>query len=149
MAINELKNGNHLRKALLVVSGGDEYNSHYSQAEIINAADDAHVPIYSVVIFDSQANPSAPAEATAADLEALADITGGRYLTGSLSDPSLALTVARFGIELRNAYVLAYRPKNATGAVRLHVVKVDVTPIRGLPPLEAKFQPQYYYASSQ
>lgn len=51
--------------------------------------------------------------------------------------------VAKIGIELRNLYVLGYRPQNAAPDGKYRKVQVKVQ-ARGLPPLRAFFHTGYF-----
>jgi len=60
----------------------------------------------------------------------------------------LADVATKIGIELRNQYVLGYRPKNPVRNGRWHKIKVKLMPPKGLPPLTV-YAKSGYYAPSQ
>jgi Ca-activated chloride channel homolog len=79
-------------------------------------------------------------------LEDITRVTGGRAFTVDNPD-DLADIAAKIGIELRNQYVLGYRPKNFVPDGKWHKVKVKLVPPRGLPPLQVHAKAGYYAAS--
>ncbi|MGE0405592.1 MAG: VWA domain-containing protein, partial [Candidatus Korobacteraceae bacterium] len=60
----------------------------------------------------------------------------------------LADVATKIGIELRNQYVLGYRPNNATHDGKWRKVQVKLNPPKGLPPLRV-YSKTGYYAPSQ
>jgi Ca-activated chloride channel family protein len=130
VALNAMKKARNPRKALLVISDGVDNNSRYTQSEITNLLREADVPVYAISI-----DPAFLREAT--------EQTGGRHFAVDDLDqlPNLATKIS---IELRNQYVLGYRPKNATRDGNYRRVQVELIQPRGLPPLTATFRSGYY-----
>jgi len=54
------------------------------------------------------------------------------------------LHLAKIGVELRNQYVLGYRPTNAEKDGKYRKVQVKVNQPRGLPALKAAYRLGYY-----
>src|SRR6266852_3522369 len=113
MAMNQMKKGRNPRKAILIISDGGDNSSRYTESEVKNAVRESDVQIYSIGIFESFAGRQrTPEEANGPGLlNEIAEQTGGRYFAAdNLADlPDVA---AKIGLELRNQYVLGYRPKN-------------------------------------
>jgi Ca-activated chloride channel family protein len=53
----------------------------------------------------------------------------------------------KIGIELRNQYVLGYRPKNPVRDGKWRKIKVKLNPPKGLPPLKVYAKTGYYAPS--
>src|SRR5207244_2232211 len=71
------------------------------------------------------------------------ELTGGRTFT--IDNPNdLADVATKIGIELRNQYVLGYRPKNGTRDGKWRKIKVKLIPPKGLPPLRVYAKTGYY-----
>ena len=70
-------------------------------------------------------------------------MTGGRvFPVSSLSDlPDIA---AKIGMELRNQYVLGYKPSDARHNGAWRKIKVKLVPPKGLPPLNVYAKTGYY-----
>jgi Ca-activated chloride channel family protein len=80
-------------------------------------------------------------------LSEITEITGGRSFT--IDNPNdLGDVATKIGIELRNQYVIGYRPKNPSHDGKWRKIKVKLLPPKGLPPLRV-FAKTGYYAPSQ
>ena len=140
--IHKMKDAKHSKKALLVISDGGDNRSRYTDNEIKNLIREADVQIYSIGIFDMVRN--SPEELQGPEmLGELSDETGGRLFT--ISDPSeLSDTAVKIGVELRNQYVLGYRPTNAAHDGRWRKLKVKLLTPKGLPTLNVHAKAGYY-----
>jgi len=79
-------------------------------------------------------------------LSDVSEATGGRMFTvDNFND--LADIAARIGVELRNQYVLGYRPKKAEYDGKWHKIKVKLAPPKGLSQLQVRAKQGYYAAS--
>jgi len=76
-------------------------------------------------------------------LSEITQLTGGRvFPVTSLNDlPDIA---AKIGLELRNQYVLGYKPGNARHNGAWRKIKVKLAPPKGLPPLNTYAKTGYY-----
>jgi Ca-activated chloride channel family protein len=103
------------------------------------------VEIYAIGIFDAYA--ATPEERTGPQLlNDLAEETGGRLFR--VDDISEMGDIAeKISTELRNQYVIGYRPKNLTRDGKWRKVKVKVNPPQGLPPLTIHARTGYYAPS--
>ena len=140
--IAKMKKAKHSKKALLVISDGGDNHSRYTDGEIKRLVREADVQIYSIGIFDTVR--STPEEiAGPSMLNEISDETGGRLFT--ISDPSeLTDTAVKIGVELRNQYVLGYRPKNAAHDGKWRKLKVKLLTPKGLPTLNVHAKAGYY-----
>jgi len=146
MAMNEMKKkARNPRKAILIISDGGDNNSRYTESEVRNAVREADVQIYGIGIFESMGSRSRTPEEMMGPglLNDLAELTGGRsYNVENVNE--LADIAAKIGIELRNQYMLYYRPKNTARDGKYRHVQVKLVQPRGLPPLKAFFRLGYY-----
>ena len=77
----------------------------------------------------------------------ISEITGGRAF--SIENPNdLTDVAAKIGIELRNQYLLGYRPTTSVRDGKWHKMRVKIIPPKGLPPLRV-YARTGYYASSE
>ena len=146
MGLAKLHSAKYSRKALLVISDGGDNHSRYTEGEIKNLVKEADVMIYSIGIYDHyfQTEEERLGPALLSDIS---DLSGGRSFT--IDNPNdLADVATKIGIELRNQYVLGYRPKNPGHDGKWHKIKVKLLPPKGLPPLHV-YARTGYYASSQ
>lgn len=146
MGINKMRDAHNAKKALLIISDGGDNHSRYTQNEIKSMVKEADVQIYAIGIFSL--SPIQPEEIAGPDLlKEVAQVTGGRMFT--INNPNeLADVATKIGIELRNQYVLGYRPTNRTKDGRWRKIKVKLIPPKGLPHLNV-YSKMGYYAPSQ
>jgi len=146
MGVSKMKDARNSKKALLIISDGGDNHSRYTENEIKSMVKEADVQIYSIGIFSL--SPAQPEEiAGPALLTEISQVTGGRLFT--ISNPNeLADVATKIGIELRNQYVLGYRPNNKVKDGHWRKIKVKLNPPKGLPHLNV-YARTGYYAPSQ
>jgi Ca-activated chloride channel family protein len=146
MGVSKMKDAHNAKKALLIISDGGDNHSRYTENEIKSMVKEADVQIYSIGIF-SMAPPTPEEVSGPALLTEISSVTGGRMF--SISNPNeLADVATKIGIELRNQYVLGYRPSNKSKDGRWRKIKVKLNPPKGLPHLNV-YAKTGYYAPSQ
>jgi Ca-activated chloride channel homolog len=146
LGVSKMRQAKYPKKALLIISDGGDNHSRYTEGEIKNLVKEADVMIYSIGIYDHyfQTEEERLGPALLSDIS---DLSGGRSFT--IDNPNdLADVATKIGIELRNQYVLGYRPKNPGHDGKWHKIKVKLLPPKGLPPLHV-YARTGYYASSQ
>jgi Ca-activated chloride channel family protein len=145
LGINKMRQARYSRKALLVISDGGDNHSRYSEGEIKSLVKEADVLLYGVGIYDRY---FATAEERAGPwlLREITEITGGRAFT--IDNPNDLPMVARaIGIQLRNQYVIGYRPENSPRNGKWHKIKIRLRAVKGLPPLRVYAKTGYYAPS--
>ena len=142
MGLNKMRQAHEQKKALLIISDGGDNHSRYTESEIKSLVKEADVQLYAIGIFDS--TPRTEEERMGPTmLSAITDVTGGRTFT--IDNPNeLADVATKIGVELRNQYVLGYRPKNPVHDGKWRKVKVKLNPPKGLPPLHVYAKTGYY-----
>ena len=148
MALREMQKAKNPRKAIVIISDGGDNNSRYSAREIESLVREADVQVYAMGVFQSSILGGSTKEEISGPrlLSQLAEQTGGRAFTAS--DPNdLPNVAARIAIELRNQYVLGYRPKNQNKDGKYRRVEVKVTPPAGIPSLKVHWRLGYYASS--
>jgi Ca-activated chloride channel family protein len=142
LGLNKMHQAQRQKKALLIISDGGDNHSRYTEAEIRSIVKEADVQVYAIGIFDQ--TPSTPEERMGPTmLSELTDVTGGRTFT--IDNPNdLADVATKIGIELRNQYVLGYRPNNPVHDGKWRKIKVKLLPPKGLPPLHVYAKTGYY-----
>jgi Ca-activated chloride channel homolog len=146
MGLHQMRRAHNEKKALLIISDGGDNHSRYTESEIKSMVKEADVQIYAIGIFDS--SPTTPEERSGPiTLSEITDVTGGRTFT--IDNPNeLADVATKIGIELRNQYVLGYRPNKPARDGKWRKIKVKLIPPKGLPPLHV-YAKTGYYAPSQ
>jgi Ca-activated chloride channel family protein len=145
LGISKMRKAKYEKKALLIISDGGDNHSRYTENEIKSMVKEADVQIYAIGLFDL--SPSTPEERSGPEMLAeVTDVTGGR--TFNIGNPNELSDVAtKIGIELRNQYVLGYRPKKPVHDGKWHKIKVKLIPPKGLPPLHVYAKTGYYAPS--
>jgi Ca-activated chloride channel homolog len=140
--VAKMKDAHHERKALLVVSDGGDNRSRYTEGEVRAQVRESDVEIYSIGIFDPYA-PTPEERAGPQLLEDISDSTGGRMFRVDDVD-EMSDIAEKISTELRNQYVIGYRPTDISKDGKWRKVKVKVSPPPGLPPLSVYARTGYY-----
>jgi Ca-activated chloride channel family protein len=142
LGMSRMRKARYEKKALLIISDGGDNHSRYTEGEIKSMVREADVQIYGIGLFDR--DPRSPEEREGpALLDEVTEVTGGR--TFVISSPNeLADVATKIGIELRNQYVLGYRPTNPARDGKWRKIKVRLNPPKGLPPLHVYAKTGYY-----
>ena len=145
LGLNKLKDAKHERKALLIISDGGDNRSRYTEGELRKAVRESDVQIYSIGIFDQSAATEEEKNGPAL-LTDICEETGGRLF--HVTDiAELGDIAARISAELRNEYVVGYRPTDLRHDGNWRKLKVKLNPPPGLPTLSVHNR-QGYYAPS-
>lgn len=142
LGMAKMRQAKHQRKALLIISDGGDNRSRYTENEIKSMVKEADVQIYAIGLFDS--SPRSDEERFGPQLLAqVTDVTGGRTFT--IDNPNELSDVAtKIGVELRNQYVLGYRPTKAAHDGKWRKVRVKLNTPKGLPQLSVYAKTGYY-----
>ena len=148
LGISQMRAANNRKRALLIISDGGDNNSRYNEKDIKRLVREANTQLYSIGIFDPlEYRSRTPEELNGPTLlNEMTELTGGRSFTvENLSN--LADIAAKIGAELRNQYVLGYRPSHKVHDARWRKIKVKLRTPKGLPPLTAYAKTGYYAPS--
>ena len=146
LGVNKLRQAKYERKALLIVSDGGDNRSRYTQSELRRLVRESDVQIYSIGIFDAYA-PTSEEQTGPLLLTDICEMTGGRmFRVSDLAD--LGDIASRISAELRNEYVIGFRPSEVKTDGNWRKLKIRLVPPPGLPPLTVHNR-QGYYAPSQ
>ncbi|MGA8151115.1 MAG: VWA domain-containing protein [Terriglobales bacterium] len=145
LGVNKMHQAKYTKKALLIISDGGDNHSRYTEGEIKSTVKEADVMIYAIGIYDHYF-PTDEERLGPGLLSDVAELTGGRAFT--IDNPNdLADVATKIGIELRNQYVLGYRPKSPGHDGKWRKIKVKLLPPKGLPPLRVYAKTGYYAPS--
>ena len=142
MGVHKMREAKYPKKALLIISDGGDNHSRYTENEIKSLVKEADVMVYAIGIYDRYA--SAMEERLGPQLlSEITELSGGRSFT--IDNPNdLADVATKIGIELRNQYVLGYRPSKVVHDGKWRKIKVKLLPPKGLPPLRVYARTGYY-----
>ena len=143
LGMNRMRKAHCERKALLIISDGGDNHSRYTEGEIKSMVREADVQIYGIGLFDLNGFKTPEEHEGPALLSDVTEVTGGRTFT--INNPNeLADVATKIGIELRNQYVLGYRPTSPGRDGKWRKIKVKLNPPKGLPPLHVYAKTGYY-----
>jgi Ca-activated chloride channel family protein len=142
MGVSKMRQAKYPKKALLIISDGGDNHSRYTENEIKALVKEADVMVYGIGIYDryfqSEEERLGPAL-----LGEITELTGGRAFT--VDNPNdLGDVATKIGVELRNQYVLGYRPSKVVRDGKWRKIKVKLLPPKGLPPLRVYARTGYY-----
>ena len=142
MGMSKMRQAKFAKKALLIISDGGDNHSRYTEGEIKALVKEADVMVYAIGIYDRYF-ASTEERLGPALLNDITELTGGRAFT--IDNPNdLADVATKIGIELRNQYVLGYRPSKVVRDGKWRKIKVKLMPPNGLPPLRVYARTGYY-----
>lgn len=145
MGLAKLRRAKYTRKALLIISDGGDNNSRHSLRQIKHLARESDTEIYAIDVCD------APALLLTQKLEErfgrqwlteVTESTGGRTI--ALDNPAgIPDAAARASRELRNQYILGYRPSHTVEDHKWRKIKVKVTRSENFLPLQVYYRTGY------
>jgi VWFA-related protein len=145
LAMVQMKQARHLRKAIVILSDGGDNRSRYSFSEIKNTMLESDVQLYAMGIFDHGDARRKPAEEKNGPrlLDQLAEQSGGRHYPVDDLDELNSIS-DRISKELRTQYLLGYSPTNDGRDGKYHRVRVNLLPPKEMPALRTYYRHGYY-----
>ena len=144
LGIEKVKQGRHNKRAILLISDGQDNSSRYTYGELRKLLKEAGVQIYCIGIVEMGGSAGGTLDMQGqAILEEIAQVTGGKaFFPRSAAELEDATT--RIALELRHQYSIGYSPTNVKRDGQWHKIKVQVKPPRGLPTLKVQHKEGYY-----
>jgi len=136
MGLSYVSEGSNEKKALILITDGEDNSSRYSSAEVREFAKESSVQIYAI-------GERGEYDYGYSVIENIVGITGGRaFFPNNFSE--LDYYVDLIHDELRNQYVLGYRPTNQAHDGKWRKIKVKLDAPKGLPKLNVHAREGYY-----
>src|SRR5215467_3339129 len=129
LGLAQLKKGQNPKKALLLITDGEDNHSRYSRGDIREFVREADAQIYVIDLGRALVGE-------------LADMTGGHSYHASVSN--LEETCEKIALELKSQYVIGYESTNTNKDGKFRKVRVKVTPPAGITKLNARTRDGYY-----
>ena len=143
VGLEKLKTGNNPKKALLLITDGEDNRSRYTFQNVKDFVKEQDVQIYAIGITDEWNSQLSAGRTGRAMLEELADLTGGRaFFPDSVNE--LEDICTKIAIELKNQYVIGYHSTNAAKDGKWRKLRVKVNPPKGIQHLNVKSKAGYY-----
>jgi Ca-activated chloride channel family protein len=147
LGLEKLSEGTNPKKALLLISDGEDNRSRYSLANVREFVKEQDVQIYTIG-FQSRVDPNDTFLVDTSPMEDLSEMTGGRALFPE-SVKELEAACMLIAAELKSQYVLGYRSTNHIQDGRWRKLNLKMAPVKGLSRLNLRFRTGYYAAASQ
>jgi Ca-activated chloride channel family protein len=143
LGLERVTRGAHQKRALLIISDGQDNSSRYNFGEVRRLMKESDVVTYAVGILDRGDSGSQVGMQGQAFLDELASVSGGKsfYPNGAAEMDEI---FERIALELRHQYSIGYTPTDFQPDGKWRKVKVKVKPPRGLPRLSVRGREGYY-----
>jgi Ca-activated chloride channel family protein len=133
LGLSKVKGGQHPKKALLLITDGEDNHSRYSRGDIREVVRESDAQIYVIDL----------GRALVGDL---AEMTGGHSYRTSVND--LEDTCEKIAFELKNQYVIGYESTNQNKDGKFRKIRVKVIPPAGMTRVNARARDGYYAKSN-
>ena len=123
LGIEKARQGRQAKRALLIISDGEENSSRYSSGELGKLLKESDVAIYAIGISDTYAG--------AGTLTHIAGMSGGHAFFPR-DDPQMMDIYTRISVMLRHQYVIGFYPTDISSSTKWHKVAVKLAAPKGL-----------------
>jgi Ca-activated chloride channel family protein len=147
LGVQKAQTGKRPKKAIVVITDGEDRESFYSLAELLVKVQESDVQVFCIGFLNAVPkrglfggwSKSVPEKARDA-LQKISEETGGKaFFPASTSDlPAIVAEIAR---ELRSQYAIGYYSTNSTRDGSFRRVKIDVS---GIPARQVRYRRGYY-----
>ncbi len=142
LGIEKVMRGTYPKRAILLISDGEDNDSRYSFNELRRSLQESDVTIYAIGV----ARDFLPRKGSlngGETLEELASVSGGKAFFPNGASEMIA-AFEHIALELRHLYSIGYRPSSLTRNAEWHHLKVKVSPPLGFPRLFVRSREGYY-----
>ena len=143
LGVERVQRGQHPKRALLLISDGQDNNSRYTFNELRRVLKESDVVLYAIGILGGGDVGSPLGMEGQGILDELAGVSGGKAFYPH-SGAEMDDIFEQIALELRHQYSIGYRPPNFVSNGKWHHIKVKVNPPRGLPRLFVRSKEGYY-----
>jgi Ca-activated chloride channel family protein len=143
LGIERVTRGSHQKRALMIISDGQDNASRYNFGEVRRLMKESDVVTYAVGIMDGGDMSGSLGMQGQAFLDELSSVTGGKSFYPQ-TDIELDEIFERIALELRHQYSIGYTPKDFQPNGKWRKVKIKVKPPRGMPRLTVRGREGYY-----
>ncbi len=134
LGIEKAKQGRHRKKALLIISDGEENSSRYSGRELREMLKESDVPVYGIGISQLYQGMGT--------LQSLSGWSGGMTFAPE-DEPQTRDIYTRIALMLRHQCAIGFYPTDASSPVDWHKVRINITAPRGLGRLSVSYKKGY------
>jgi Ca-activated chloride channel family protein len=143
LGVERVQRGTHQKRALLLISDGQDNNSRYTFGELRRVLKESDVVLYAIGILGGSDVGSALGMEGQGILDELAGVSGGKAFYPR-SGAEMDDIFEQIALELRHQYSIGYKPKDFVTDGKWHKIKVSVHAPRGLPKLFVRTKDGYF-----
>ena len=143
LGVERVQRGTHPKRALLLISDGQDNNSRYTFSELRRVLKESDVVLYAIGILGGSDMGSALGMEGQGVLDELAGVSGGKAFYPR-SGAEMDDIFEQIALELRHQYSIGFKPKDFLTDGKWHKIKVTVHPPRGLPKLFVRTKEGYF-----
>ncbi len=134
--LDEVQRGKNEKKALIIITDGEDNSSRYSPSEVREFAKESDVQIYGI-------GEEGKLGYGRSEIQNVVNITGGRaFFPNNFNELDYYIDLVH--AELRNQYVLGYIPTNKAHDGKWRRIKIKLEAPQGLPKLLVRAREGYY-----
>ncbi|HLF84813.1 MAG TPA: VWA domain-containing protein [Blastocatellia bacterium] len=134
LGLEKARQGRHRKKALLIISDGEENSSRYSGRELREMLKESDVPVYGIGISQLYQGMGT--------LQSLSGWSGGMTFA-PMDEPQTRDIYTRIALMLRHQYAIGFYPTDAASPVDWHKVRIMINAPRGLGRLSLSYKNGY------
>jgi Ca-activated chloride channel family protein len=134
LGLEKAKQGRHRKKALLIISDGEENSSRYSGRELREMLKESDVPVYGIGISQFYTGIGV--------LQSLSGWSGGMTFTPA-DEPQTRDIYTRIALMLRHQYVIGFYPSDVSSPTDWHKVRILINGPKGLGRLSLSYRNGY------
>jgi Ca-activated chloride channel family protein len=136
MGLDQIKSGKNEKKALILITDGEDNSSRYSLSEVREFARESDVQIYAI-------GEEGKLGYGRSEIQNIVSLTGGRaFFPNNFNE--LDYYIDLIHAELRNQYIVGYDPTNRTHDGKWRKIRIKLDPPEGLPKLIVHAKEGYY-----
>jgi Ca-activated chloride channel homolog len=143
LGVEKVQRGAHPKRALLLISDGQDNDSRYTFNELRKLLKESDVTLYAIGILSGSDAGSSMGMEGQGILDELSGVSGGKAFFPR-SAAEMDDIFEQIALELRHQYSIGYKPDAFQNDGKWHRIKVKVTPPRGLPRLFVRSKEGYY-----
>ena len=141
LGVERVQRGTHPKRALLLISDGQDNNSRYTFSELRRVLKESDVVLYAIGILGGSDVGSSLGMEGQGIMDELAGVSGGKAFYPR-SGAEMDDIFEQIALELRHQYSIGYRMPDFDG--KWHKIKVKISPPRGLPRLFPRYKEGYF-----
>lgn len=130
LAVDKLQGGPHAKRALVLISDGQDNSSHYTFNELRELLRETDILLYSLALPSKANQGSSLAMEYISNLEELSSLSGGRVFSfkegAQLRPKDANISFEKIATELRNQYTLSIIPNESLASKKWHKIRVKV-----------------------